>query len=537
MAQSEISPESNAAPAENLNRTGLQKHLGFQNATILALAGCLGLIELLPLGIGMGLWPSANMINAIAIAVGVNIVLVILYTLIGAAVPHAGADYVLASRVLPAPLAFAGTICMLITAAVAVGAIAVLASQAVITPFLLYTSAEFQNSNIAELAVTMTQPQGAIIAGTVVLFLAFLLSTLSPRANARATVVLLLLALAGWAVILFQLVNADPAGFAVRWDEMLGQGSFAGRVSEARALTLLFTTTPSPLFLMGIPLGILIFFGARLPVLQSGEVKERPVRSTLWSGWLAILASAGLAIGAMVLLNRALPADWLAAESHLFLYNNQLEKPALPWLPFYAALLQPNYVLFCVSTAGILAGLVAALQAMVRSFGRTVYALAKDGFLVDLVRFIHTGNHNPLVATLLFTIFAQVGVSFAASAGVMKTLHSTLFAMICMQVLPALAAVFHPLAKREWVKRGETGAGKVNSLLLVLFGLLTVAILGWTIAGSMLYPAQGTPIGTMDFLVLGIGFVIGLTLYFWQVILSRRRGSNPLKPYPRFPED
>lgn len=425
MAQSEISPESNAAPAENLNRTGLQKHLGFQNATILALAGCLGLIELLPLGIGMGLWPSANMINAIAIAVGVNIVLVILYTLIGAAVPHAGADYVLASRVLPAPLAFAGTICMLITAAVAVGAIAVLASQAVITPFLLYTSAEFQNSNIAELAVTMTQPQGAIIAGTVVLFLAFLLSTLSPRANARATVVLLLLALAGWAVILFQLVNADPAGFAVRWDEMLGQGSFAGRVSEARALTLLFTTTPSPLFLMGIPLGILIFFGARLPVLQSGEVKERPVRSTLWSGWLAILASAGLAIGAMVLLNRALPADWLAAESHLFLYNNQLEKPALPWLPFYAALLQPNYVLFCVSTAGILAGLVAALQAMVRSFGRTVYALAKDGFLVDLVRFIHTGNHNPLVATLLFTIFAQVGVSFAASAGVMKTLHST----------------------------------------------------------------------------------------------------------------
>jgi hypothetical protein len=100
-----------------------------------------------------------------------------------------------------------------------------------------------------------------------------------------------------------------------------------------------------------------------------------------------------------------------------------------------------------------------------------------------------------------------------------------------------LAAVFHPLAKREWVKCGESGAGKVNSPLLVLFGLLTVAILGWTIAGSMLYPAQGTPIGTMDFLVLGIGFVIGLTLYFWQVILSRRRGSNPLKPYPRFPED
>ena len=537
MAQSESSPETNVAPAEHRVRAGLQKHLGFQTSTLLTLAGCLGLVELLPLGIGIGLWPSANLIHTIAFAVGSNIVLVLLYTLIGAAVPHSGADYVLASRVLPAPLAFAGTFCMLVAAAMAVGAIAVLVSQAVISPFLLYTSAEFQNSNLADFAVTMLQPQGAIIAGTVVLFLAFLLSTLSPKTNARTTAGLLLLALAGWAAILFQLANADPAGFAARWDNVIGQGSFAGQVSEARALSLMFTSSPSPLFLIGIPLGFLIFFGARLPVLHSGEIKGPPVRSTLWSGWLAILLSAGLVIGSMILLNRALPADWLAAESHLFLYNNQLQKPALPWLPFYAALLQPNYLLFCLSTAGILAGLVAALQATIRAFGRLVYALAKDGFLVDLARFVHAGSHNPLVAHLIFTIVAQVGVSLAANAGVVKTLHSTLFAMVCTQLFPALAAIFHPLAKRGWIQRGESSGGKVNSALLVFFGFLAVVIFGWTIAVSLLFPAQGAAIGTTDFIVLGIGFVIGLVLYFWQAILSRRRGMDLLKPYSHFPED
>jgi amino acid transporter len=209
----------------------------------------------------------------------------------------------------------------------------------------------------------------------------------------------------------------------------------------------------------------------------------------------------------------------------------------LPWLPFYAALLQPNYLLFCLSTAGILAGLVAALQTMIRAFGRMVYALAKDGFLVDLARYVHAGNRNPLVAHLIFTIVAQVGVSLAANLGVVKILHSTLFAMVCTQLFPALAAVFHPLAKRGWNQRGESSGGKVNSALLVFFGFLAVVIFGWTIAVSLLYPAQGAAIGTTDFIVLGIGFVIGLVLYFWQAILSRRRGMDLLKPYPHFPDD
>lgn len=537
MAQSELSPETTSAPAENILISGLQKHLGFRGSARVALAGCLGLAELLPLGIGMGLWPSVDMVNVVAIAIGVNLFIVLLYTLISAAAPLSGADYVFTSRVIPAPFAFASFFCLVIAVALAVGALAVLVSQAVMTPFLLYSATQFQNSNLADFAIAMTQPQGSIISGTVIVFLAFLIAVLSPKTNGRVLSVLLALGLAGWAAIIFQLLGADSAGFATRWDNVVGQGSYAGQISAARALSLMFTTTPSPFFLAGIPLGFLIFFGARLPVLHSEEIRGSSIKSTLWGGLLALLVSGGLAVVTLLLLSRLLPGEWMAAESHLYLYNNQLEKPALPWLPFYAVLLQPNYPLFVVSSIGLLAASLAALQVIIRAFGRTIFAWARDGFLVELARYVHSGNYNPLVTTLLFTIVAQIGVSIAATVGAMKTLNSSMFALVCAQIFPALAAVFYPLARSRWLKHGDATGGKVPPVLLTFLGLLTLAFLGWTIATTFIYPAQGVAINRLDLFILGGGFVVGLVMFFWQAINFRRHGESFFQSFRQIPKE
>lgn len=537
MAQSVETPASVSIPGEVQLGISLKRYMATRNSSVLALAGCLGLAELLPVGIGMGLWPSADMGRTLAIATGINLVLVLLYALIGAAVPRSGADYVFTSRVLPAPLAFAGNFALVIAAALIVGAIALLAAQATLTPFLLYSATEFRNSNLANFAFTIAHPQGAIVAATIIVVLAFLISILSPKANSRFVLILLVLGFAGWAAILFQLITANPANFATQWDLVVGEDSYASQILSARALSLMFSDTPSVLLLAGIPLGFLIFFGARLPGMNAGEINGSVVKSQTWGGWLAVLIGGALAVGSYLLLSRAIPTDWLAAESHLYLYSNELETPALPWLPFYATLLQPNYLLYLVSTVGILASLLAAIQAFLRSFGRTIYAWAKDNMLIDLGRYIHEKSGSPLIAILLFTILTQIGVAFTASYGAMKTFNSSLFALLCLQIFPALAAIFYPLAKRRWAAAGYESEQKISSALVVICGLLVLVLLGWAITTSFIYPSQGSGIGLIDLIVLGGGYLLGLILFFWRAIGLRRQGINLFKQFKTIHEE
>jgi len=525
------------ATVENQNVIRLQRNLSLVNVVALTLAGCLAMAELLPLGIGIGLWPSADLGGVLAIAMGFNLLLVFLYSLIGSAVPRSGADYIFTSRVLPAPLAFAGSFALLVAVIAAVGALAVLVAQAVLTPFILYTAAMLNNTSLASYGYAIMQPQGAITAGTVIVFLAFLFSIFPPKIHSRILWVCLALGLAGWLAVIIQLITADPANFPAQWNLVMGQDSYAGQIAAARALSLIFSGAPGALFLAGIPLGYLIFFGARLPVLNSNEVKGKPFNIHFSGGMAAVLTCGGLALVTILLVNRAIPVDWLAAESHLFLYNNQLETPALPWLPFYAVLLRPIYALFVISTLGIIATWIAALQAFLRSFGRLVSAWADDHMMPDFVRTVNARYQTPIFAVLFVSILAEIGVSLAASYGVMKTLNATMFALVCLQIFPALAAISFPLVRRRWNKNGANQVKIGQTILLGISGLLSLIYLGWLIMMAFVYPAEGSPIGILDILVLGGGLVFGLIWFSWRAVMLRREGISVLKPYSSVPED
>ncbi|HWQ04659.1 MAG TPA: amino acid permease [Longilinea sp.] len=537
MSEITKNPAMSDAPIENQAVIRLQRNLSQLNIAALAVAGCLAMAELLPLGIGIGLWPSADLGQGLAIAIGFNLLLVLLYALIGTVVPRSGADYIFTSRVLPAPLAFAGSFALLIAVVVAIGALAVLVAQAALTPFILYTASLLNNTSLASYGHAIMQPQGAITTGTVLVLIAFLFSILPPKIHSRILWVCLALGLVGWLAVFIQLATADPANFPAQWNLVMGEDSFAGQVTAARALSLIFGGTPGALFLAGIPLGFLVFSGARSPVLTSGEVKGKPFNVQFIGGLLAILGCGGLALVSVFLVNRALPLDWLAAESHLFLYNNQLETPALPWLPFYAVLLRPIYALFVLSTLGIIAALIAALQGFLRSFGRLVSAWADDHMMPDFVRSVHARFQAPLFAILFVSVLAEIGVSVAASYGVMKTVNATVFALVFLQVFPALAAVFFPLVRRRWNKNGVTPVKVGQTILLGISGLLSLVYLGWMIMMTFVYPAEGSPIGMIDILVLGSGLVFGLIWFTWRAVALRREGISIFKFYRSIPEE
>lgn len=536
MAQSVETPAAAAAPEKNQSIRFL-RYLSTRNTSAMALAGCLGLAELLPVGIGIGLWPSADLGRVLALATGFNLLLVLLYALIGAIVPRSGADYLFASRVLPAPLAFAGNFGLFLAAVGAVGALAILVTQAVVVPFLLYTGTVFKVSTLTSAASSLSQQQGAIIVGSIVVLLAFLLSGVSSRNNTRFLWISLGLALAGWGAILFQLATADGTNFQTQWNLVVGQDSYAQQVSAARSLSLMFSSAPSTFLLAGIPLGILVFFGARSPVFNSGEVKGSAVRAHLLGGGFAVLVCGGLAFTSAVLITHAIPLDWLAAESHLFLYTNQSETAALPWLPFYAALLKPIYPLYVLSTLGTLAALIAAMQVFLCSLGRTLVAWSGDHLAPDLAEYIHPGTRVPIVAILFVAILAEIGVWIAATYGVMKTLNSVMFALVCFSVFPALAAILFPIARRHWAKAAFPQVEGARAALLQVSGVLVLAYLAWMIVISFVYPATGSAIGIWDLVFVAIPLFIGFLWYFYRAHELKRSGIDVRQRFTTLPEE
>ncbi len=536
MAQNVEAPTAEVR-VENPLFLRLHRYLKIGNTSALALAGCLGLAELLPLGIGNGFWPSADIEFILAYAIGFNLVVVLLYALISAAAPYSGADYVFTSRALNAPVAFAAKFSSQIILAGVLGALAVLVAQAILTPFLYYASWFFQNPDLMDMAASIAQPQGATIVGAIVLVLVFFTSTLSPKANSRFLQVCTLFMVLGWSVIFFQLFTGDPGNFAINWDLITGEGSYAEQISKARALSLWFGDSPDWLVLAGIPLGFLVFLGARLPSEVSGEVKGSAAKNQWLGGWFAVFVAGGLALGAAVWIKRILPAYWLAAESQLFLYNNQLNTPAMPWLPFYAALLRPNFLLFTISSLGALAGLIAALHAFLRSFGRVWLAWTTDHLLPELTGYIHPTSQAPVITTLFMAVLAQIGVTLAANFGAMHVFGAAMFGLICLQVFPALAAVIYPFARRKWAKAGAANVHPVNTALLVISGGLVLAYLGLMIWTLSTYPSGGYRIGGWDSLVLVLIFGLGLAWFAWGSYQARRQGIDLAQKFRDFPEE
>ncbi len=516
MAQLATPGESSQNNAENAP-LGVGKPFGFLAVLVFGVSGIgLAFSGQIPWQIFAGIWPGVNLPLVLLTAILLSLFVVYTYAAMGTFAPRMGADYVIGSRVLNKPLAFASSWTFVILSALAAGALLTEITHTVLPAFLqLFTALSGPSSLLPVGAIdSMRGAENISLISTILVIAIFLLMLLPSRTIFRVLTGGVVLSILSWLVIAYQLASAPIQGFQVGWNRLVGPGTYASHFNQAIQMGMKTQPTSLTLLLLG---GVLLvgwlFFGSFIATFFAGDV-QRPEHNLIRGSAAALAVAAVLFLGVSGLLLRLVPAEWLSAES--FLYHAQgVNTTALPWIQAYATAALPSLPLLTFLCLGWVASLFCMALAYLYYCSRILLAWAADHQSPEMFGMIHPGLHSPLIAVLVVCILAEFGVIDASQGGIITNRATFLLGMVISQLLPLLAVTLLPFLQRDWFKNAAGFARmKIGSMpIITVTGAISVlCFAGWIIAnalysGGIILPAL---LSCAILFGLGIAWYVGM---------------------------
>ncbi len=499
--------------------SGLVRTIGVFGAMVFGIH-CISLSSsgLIPFSWVAGVWPGSSIIGVLTVAMFFCLFHAYTYAVIGATMPRSAADYTLASRTLSAPLAFAASWTLVIFSAMVAGSLIAWIPKTAL-PVLFHTMGiVMANQGFVDFGNWSSTAAGIVIIGTICTIITFILMIQPTRTILRVLEVGFFLGLLAWVVLYFQLGTAAKEAFPAAWDKFMGAGSYAARIDLAKANGMVVNPNVGVMTLAGLIMGFWIFYGYYIPTFFAGEVKQ--AESTLITGsWASLIVTWAIFVVAAILLQRLVPLEWIAAESYLSNAGITSANP-MPWITFYAAILNPNIVMLWIVAIAWVYTLINLAQTYFFYCSRIIFAWSFDRLIPEKVSYIHPTLNSPIIAILIITLIAEIGVLDASgwlwAGSVMGAQLNFVFFAACTMLVPVLAITLFPYTKPDLFENASAFVKRKigNVPLITIVGAITFVFLLWLILASFLYPAVGGMIGVSTLGTLA-GFIIsGLVVFY-----------------------
>ncbi len=499
--------------------SGLVRTIGVFGAMVFGIH-CISLSSsgLIPFSWVAGVWPGSSIIGVLTVAMFFCLFHAYTYAVIGATMPRSAADYTLASRTLSAPLAFAASWTLVIFSAMVAGSLIAWIPKTAL-PVLFHTMGiVMANQGFVDFGNWSSTAAGIVIIGTVCTIITFVLMIQPTRTILRILEVGFFLGLLAWVVLYFQLGTAAKDAFPAAWDKFMGAGSYAGRIELAKTNGMVINPNVGVMTLAGLIMGFWIFYGYYIPTFFAGEVKQ--AESTLITGsWASLLVTWAIFVVAAILLQRLVPLEFIAAESYLSNAGVTSANP-MPWITFYAAILKPNIVLLWIVAIAWVYTLINLAQTYFFYCSRIIFAWSFDRLVPEKVCYIHPTLNSPIIAILIITLIAEIGVLDASgwlwAGSVMGAQLNFVFFAACTMLVPVLAITFFPYTKPDLFENASAFVKRKigNVPVITIVGAITMAFLLWMILASFLFPAVGGMIGLGTLGTL-VGFITSGLIVFY----------------------
>ena len=499
--------------------SGLVRTIGVFGAMVFGIH-CISLSSsgLIPFSWVAGVWPGSSIIGVLTVAMFFCLFHAYTYAVIGATMPRSAADYTLASRTLSAPLAFAASWTLVIFSAMVAGSLIAWIPKTAFPVLFQTMGIVLGNQQFVQFASWSATPIGIVVIGTICTVITFLTMILPTRTILRILEVGFFLGLLAWVVLYFQLGTAAKDAFPAAWDKFMGAGSYEGRIALAESKGMVINPNVGIMTLAGLIMGFWIFYGYYIPTFFAGEVKQ--AESTLISGsWASLLVTWAIFVVAAILLQRLVPLQFIAAESYLSNAGVTSANP-MPWITFYAAILNPNIILLWIVAIAWFYTLINLAQTYFFYCSRIIFAWSFDRLIPEGVCYIHPTLNSPIVAISIIALIAEVGVLDASGwlwpGSVMGAQLNFVFFAAWTMLVPVTAITLFPFTKPDLFENASAFVkrkiGKVPVITIV--GTITFLFLVWLIVASFLYPAVGGMIGVGTLGTLA-GFIIsGLAIFY-----------------------
>ncbi|MEJ5313920.1 MAG: amino acid permease [Anaerolinea sp.] len=478
---------------------------------------------LFPYAALLGDFPGTNITLALIVALVSGILLVYIYSSIGAFSPHHGADYVLMSRVLTGSLGFAASFTMMVGVVMLVsGFTGTLATVAF--PIISKTAGITANASFSVLEGLNT-PTGVIIVGSILIVLAFIVSIFPVQIARNILRLGFFLTLLSWAGLLFQLA-APIQSFADGWNTYMGFGAYDRQLFIARQLGLTTGPFPNAFLTLGLIIAVILFVGIVIPVWMAKEVKK-PQQDLLFGNLGAVLIASALFIMTSLFLLRLVPVNWLAAQSYIYLRTGEGSEAVYPWLFFYANILRPNPTLAYLFLLGWLISTFNLLVVTIMAGSRMLLAWSKDKILPVSLSFKHPSLDTPVVAVLWMSLLLELGVMLFALTHTysLESIRPFFFVIASGQIISAVALAVYPLKNVDAFQKASGPAGwRIGNIPLVsLAGLIWVAY-GVYLLNYLALSPRGFELRPFGW-IMGT-FAVGFALYWFRKNQLMKQGIN-----------
>jgi APA family basic amino acid/polyamine antiporter len=499
--------------------SGLVRTIGIFGAMVFGVH-CISLSSsgLIPFSWVAGVWPGSSIIGVLTVAMFFCLFHAYTYSVIGATMPRSAADYTLASRTLSAPLAFAASWTLVIFSAMVAGSLIAWIPKTAFPVLFRTMGIVLGNQGFIDFATWSSTPVGIAVIGTICTIITFVLMIMPTRTILRILEVGFFLGLLAWVVLYFQLGSAAKGSFPTAWDQFMGAGSYAGRIQLAKDNGMVTNPNVAMMTLAGLIMGFWVFYGYYIPTFFAGEVKQ--AEKTLLAGsWASLIVTWAIFIVAAILLQRLVPLEWIAAESYLSNAGVADANP-MPWITFYAAILKPNILLLWIVAIAWFYTLINLAQTYFFYCSRIIFAWSFDRLIPEKVCYIHPKLRSPIIAILIITLIAFVGVLDASGlfwkGSVMGAQLNFVFFAACTMLVPVLAVTIMPFTKPDLFENASAFVkrkiGKVP--VITIIGGITLTYLLWMIIASFLFPAVGGRISYITLATLAAFVISGIAVFY-----------------------
>jgi len=498
----------------------------------------------------LGLYPGTDILWAFTLGLIPALGFVVVYSILTAAFPRAGGDYVWMSRIAGPKIGFVTSWVYLIsyllfTAGQAGFFFAWLALAPTLTsmglvlhlPYLISASQAISSSTNL-----------AFVVGLTIVLVSTGICLLGVRAYSLFMRVMWAYGMIGLMVWLGLVLTSTHAGFVSSFDSLMqGTASYDGIIKAAADQGLLKTgTTLTATLASTIPLTWTMYAGFNTQVFVAGETKNAS-RSIPLSLILGILVSYAFIVGFFFLSFNIFGTDFLYAMSSLSAAGSAVYTlPVGPSTSFLISMLTSNPVLvFMVGSALLVSWIIFPLPVLL-SGSRVIFAWSFDRVIPEKLANVNDRFHSPIIALVLCGVIGVFWAYMNAYYGYILALMGISLLQALGWAVPGFIAAAFPYMKRDLY---EQTVGKLPSAFSRKIGGVPILTIGGIVQGismliygySLLWPTltftnlSPAVVNSIESLVVIV--IAGLVYYLAAKAYRKKQGLDLNMVFTQIPPE
>ncbi len=431
----------------------------------------IGLMMLFAIQLEPAFYPGGDMLVSYLLALVIVLPTSLVFSMLSAAMPRSGGDYVYVSRILGPRLGMMSSWINTVWWFIYGGVPSAFFARYGLGPLCRNVGLLSGNSTLTDLGAWFVTPFGTILTGTLLIAALVAVFSLGLNLYFRIQNVLFVIAVAGLVVIGFVLLTGSQPAFQANLDRFFGKpGTYQAVIGAAKGAG--FTQAPFDWYWSLIPI---TWIYLELVFNQSsayigGEIK-RASRIQLWSMPLAAVIAVGVAMGLTGLFESQVGTTFLGAAS--FDNGATLGLSSAPTFSELAAYMSGSTIVALLVGVGFVFWSYTWLPGQILNASRNLLAYGIDGVLPAKFGEVNERTHTPVFSLVVVGVLSAIALVVYASNPDFTTLVG-IVAFIVSFLIVSIAAIAFPF-RRPAIFESSPVAWRVGGVPVIsIVGVLSL---------------------------------------------------------------